>query len=247
MIRKSLTVPLSLTLFLTLLVTLLFSCATQKPRVAFDQQQKLQNLKSEWQKAWPANRTINLVFHGHSVPAGYFKTPEVRSLESYPYQVLAKLKAQYPLAVINVIVTAIGGENSVAGARRFQQDVLTHHPDLLFIDYALNDASLPLDQTQKTWSQMIVQAKQQGIPVVLLTPSPDMRVPITDTASPLNQHRLQIIELAKTHSVSVVDSYQLFIDQLQQHIPVEEFMSQVNHPNQRGHELIANGIMELLK
>lgn len=229
------------------LTLILPACSTSRPLSGFDQQQKLQQLKSEWQKAWPANRTINLVFHGHSVPAGYFKTPEVRSLESYPYQVLAKLKAQYPLAVINVIVTAIGGENSVAGARRFQQDVLTHHPDLLFIDYALNDAGLPLDQTQKAWSQMIVQAKQQGIPVILLTPSPDMRVPITDTTSPLNQHRLQIIELAKTHSVSVVDSYQLFIDQLQQHVPVKEFMSQVNHPNQRGHELIANAIMELLK
>ena len=30
--------------------------------------------------AWPKNRTINIVCHGHSVPAGYFKTPEVRSL-----------------------------------------------------------------------------------------------------------------------------------------------------------------------
>ncbi len=26
---------------------------------------------------WPRNRTINIVCHGHSVPAGYFKTPIV--------------------------------------------------------------------------------------------------------------------------------------------------------------------------
>src|SRR4051794_31565195 len=33
---------------------------------------------------WPRNRTVNIVCHGHSVPAGYFETPEVRSLEAYP-------------------------------------------------------------------------------------------------------------------------------------------------------------------
>ena len=24
---------------------------------------------------WPANRTVNIVAHGHSVPTGYFATP----------------------------------------------------------------------------------------------------------------------------------------------------------------------------
>lgn len=28
-------------------------------------------------REYPRNRTVNLVFHGHSVPAGYFKTPHV--------------------------------------------------------------------------------------------------------------------------------------------------------------------------
>jgi len=32
-------------------------------------------LKTELQKEWPKNRAMNIVFHGHSVPAGYFKTP----------------------------------------------------------------------------------------------------------------------------------------------------------------------------
>ncbi len=33
----------------------------------------LKEIKLELKKEWPKNRTINLVFHGHSVPAGYFK------------------------------------------------------------------------------------------------------------------------------------------------------------------------------
>jgi lysophospholipase L1-like esterase len=97
----------------------------------------LNDLKIELQKKWPENRTINLVFHGHSVPAGYFKTPIVNTLESYPYLVLQELKAQYPYAVINVINTSIGGEDSKSGAQRFESDVLIHKPDLLFIGLCL--------------------------------------------------------------------------------------------------------------
>ena len=40
----------------------------------------LKEMKIELKKEWPKNRTINLVFHGHSVPAGYFKTPIVNTL-----------------------------------------------------------------------------------------------------------------------------------------------------------------------
>lgn len=29
------------------------------------------NLRNELVKTWPHNRTINIVFHGHSVPSGY--------------------------------------------------------------------------------------------------------------------------------------------------------------------------------
>lgn len=61
---------------------------------------------------WPANRTVNIVFHGHSVPAGYFATPMVDSMNAYPHLLHAGLKQRFPFAVLNVIVTAIGGEHS---------------------------------------------------------------------------------------------------------------------------------------
>ena len=52
----------------------------------------LSGIKAELKKEWPNNRTINLVFHGHSVPAGFFKTPIVNTFDSYPFQVLKILK-----------------------------------------------------------------------------------------------------------------------------------------------------------
>ena len=43
----------------------------------------LAEIKAELIKEWQKNRTINLVFHGHSVPSGYFKTPDVKPFQSY--------------------------------------------------------------------------------------------------------------------------------------------------------------------
>ena len=115
----------------------------------------LSDVTKTLQAHWPANRTVNVVCHGHSVPAGYFKTPQVNTISAYPNLVLKKIKSIYPYAVVNVIVTAIGGENSVRGAERFQRDVLIHKPDVLFIDYALNDRGVGLEKSHVAWSQMI--------------------------------------------------------------------------------------------
>ena len=34
---------------------------------------------------WPNNRIVNIVCHGHSVPAGYFATPFVNTFSSLVY------------------------------------------------------------------------------------------------------------------------------------------------------------------
>jgi acyl-CoA thioesterase-1 len=204
----------------------------------------LNELKLELQQKWPENRTINLVFHGHSVPAGYFKTPIVNTLESYPYLVLQELKAQYPFAVINVINTSIGGEDSKSGAQRFESDVLVHQPDVLFIDYALNDRRLGIDSARVAWESMIQKALAKDIKIILLTPSPDQKVDLKEDDTILDQHSNQIRGFSEKYQIGLVDTYALFKKEINSGIDLPTLMSQVNHPNEKGHALIAKGILE---
>ena len=204
----------------------------------------LTDIKTELKKEWPKNRTINLVFHGHSVPAGYFKTPLVNTFDSYPLQVLKMVKEKYPFAVINIINTSIGGENSLSGEKRFDSTVLNHQPDVLFIDYALNDRSAGLEKAAKAWSTMIEKALKKNIKVILLTPSPDQRIDILSPNNELEKHALQIKALAKKYDVGLIDSYEEFRNKVLSGEPITNYMSQVNHPNQQGHLLIANKIAE---
>ena len=84
--RKSINLPMRKTYFI--LLTILLSCQTNDKNETVNPSDYLNRLKTELKKEWPNNSTINLVFHGHSVPAGYFKTPIVNTLESYPFLVL---------------------------------------------------------------------------------------------------------------------------------------------------------------
>ncbi len=207
----------------------------------------LLNIKEELKKKWPENRTVNLVFHGHSVPSGYFRTPDVRTLEAYPHQVLRELKEQYPTAVINVIVTAIGGENSEQGEKRFEREVLVHRPDVLFIDYALNDRKLGLDKAKVATEKMIRKASKKGIPVVLLTPSPDLTEDIKADNNPLDQFANQIRNLARQYGAGLVDSYAAFKNLALKGEDLTGYMAQSNHPNEKGHAIIANEILKYFK
>ena len=193
---------------------------------------------------WPNNRTVKLVFHGHSVPAGYGKTPQVHTFDAYPSLLHHQLSDLFPTAVINVSVTAIGGEDSESGARRFERDVLSLHPDVITIDYALNDRRIGLERAKKAWSSMIERALAANIKVILLTPTADVRAKLDDPQDPLNQHAEQIRQLAAQYHVGLVDSLALFKKYVRDGGKLEDLMAYINHPNRKGHELVANALAE---
>ncbi|MHC4257763.1 MAG: SGNH/GDSL hydrolase family protein [Planctomycetota bacterium] len=218
---------------------------SESPHSIADKDVYLETIGQELSKQWPDNRTVTIVCHGHSVPAGYFNTPVVRPFESYPHLLHKALKERYPDAVINVTVTAIGGEHSVDGAKRFRRDVLGCQPDVILIDYALNDRSVGLDVADKAWSRMIEQAMDEDIKVLLLTPTPDIHHVPDDTTEELNHHADQIRSLAKQYHVGLVDSLAAFDTELKKGTSLSELLSNgYNHPNKEGHEIVVQQILE---
>ena len=168
----------------------------------------------------------------------------MNTFEAYPHLLHNGLKKQFPYAVINVIVTAIGGENSESGAKRFEKEVLSLNPDVFTIDYALNDRGIGLKKAKKAWTSMIELAKLKEIKIILLTPTADKRAQLDDPNDPLNLHAKQIRQLAKEYQVGLVDSYALFKQYVKDGGDLNELMSQVNHPNRKGHELVVKELLQ---
>lgn len=193
---------------------------------------------------WPANRLVNIVCHGHSVPAGYFKTPVVDTMSSYPHLLHVELAKRFPHAVINVIVTAIGGENSMTGARRFDEQVLVHRPDILTIDYGLNDRRSPIQKARQAWCEMIEKALAKNVKVILLTPTGDTDAKLDDPNDALNLHAEQIRELAKKYDVGLADSLAATKAVVSSGVPLGDLMSQNNHPNRLGHAIVVGELVK---
>ena len=196
---------------------------------------------------WPDHRTMSICCHGHSVPSGFFWTPMVDTFNSYPHLLHVGLKERFHWAVINVIVTAFGGEGSTTGAERFERDVLSHRPDVVTIDYGLNDRGIPPPQVRVNLSSMIEKATSRGCRVILLTPTWDIRE-MDGTLdgpwiAPLRATAGLIRDLADQHGVGLADGFGEFERYVRGGGDPVDLMSGVNHPNRRGHEMVATAIL----
>ncbi len=74
-------------------------------------------------------RPVTVVYFGGSITQG----------TSYRPAFTEWLRSQYPTSTITEVNAAIGGTGSNLGVYRLERDVLKHRPDLVFVEFALND------------------------------------------------------------------------------------------------------------
>lgn len=122
-------VPLLL-LSLLLSVVPLWSAATTKPTAQSDAPDVvvrggLPNVAAKL----AAGGEVRVAFLGGSITAA----------EGWRVLAIERLKRLYPGARIVEIYAAVSGTGSNYGAARLQRDVLRHKPDLLFVEFAVND------------------------------------------------------------------------------------------------------------
>ncbi len=83
-----------------------------------------------------AGREVNIGYLGGSITAQ----------EGWRPKTLKMFQEAFPKAKVSQINAAIGGTGSDLGVFRVKQDVLDHKPDLMFIEFAVNDGGAPPEQ-----------------------------------------------------------------------------------------------------
>ncbi len=112
-------------LFSLFLAMTSFAAAAPSPDLAvFDQKAR-------------AGETLSVVFLGGSLTWGAQSTNPQKT--SYRAIVQRKLEETYPKAHFQFHDAAIGGTGSQLASFRLERDVLAYQPDLVFLDYTIND------------------------------------------------------------------------------------------------------------
>lgn len=140
---------------------------------------------------------------------------------------------------------------------RFDKSVLSHQPDLVTINFGLNDAwqddgvngtsRIPLQDYRRNLSYFIDQIQGQGGKVILLPPNP--------IGAKFEKSRYQLVErymktvkkLAKEKKVPFLDTWKLFYKDVKGDPKgIDALMLDGIHPGDRGHELIADALSKMI-
>jgi len=76
-------------------------------------------------------------------------------------QTLKWFQQTYPQATVREIHAAIGGTPSGLGVFRLQQDVLRHKPDLVFVEFAVNDGGTAPENIWRAMEGIVRQIRRQ--------------------------------------------------------------------------------------
>ena len=92
-------------------------------------------------------QAVNVAYLGGSITAQ----------AGYRVQTLKWLQEQYPKAKLNEINAAIGGTGSDLGVYRVGQDVIQHQPDLVFVEFSVNDGGASPERIYKGMEGIVRQ------------------------------------------------------------------------------------------
>ncbi len=102
-----------------------------------------------------ADKALAIGYFGGSITAGAGASNAAKT--SWRALTTAWFKEHFPEANITEINAAIGGTGSDLGAFRCQQDLLDKHPDLVFVEFAVNDGGGPEQRIKRSMEGIVRQ------------------------------------------------------------------------------------------
>jgi lysophospholipase L1-like esterase len=149
---------------------------------------------------------VTIVCFGDSITAGY----GVR--KGYPYFWKEMLQKKYPDAMIELINSGVSGDTTIDGLARLDLAVLFYQPDLVTINFGINDAVMGLGISEfKANLKKIIQGILEGAGSdVLLLSSQPLETPNYDEL--VLKYYKTIANVADEMKIGFVDVYMAWME-----------------------------------
>ncbi|MEP7363673.1 MAG: GDSL-type esterase/lipase family protein [Acidobacteriota bacterium] len=208
-------------------------------------------------KRLEAGQALRILAWGDSVTDGRY-LPE-RDSQQWQQQFVARLRARFPKASIELLTQAWGGRNTGSylaeppgSEHNYRETVLGVKPDLIISEF-VNDAKLEPAQVEERYSKLLADFQEIGAEWIILTPHyvrPDW-MGLTRERE-IDQDPRPYVEglrqFAAKHDVGLADASLRYGRLWRQGIPYNTLMvNAINHPNARGMSIFADALMELFQ
>ncbi|MCX6669181.1 MAG: SGNH/GDSL hydrolase family protein [Methanothrix sp.] len=183
---------------------------------------------------------VTIVAFGDSITAGF----AVR--RGFPSFWKERLAQKYPDARIELINSGASGDTTQDGLARLDWAVLSYEPDLVTINFGINDSVLGLgrEEFEINLVEMVRRIRAGPASEILLLSSQPLETPPYDK---LVLDYYQAIErVAGEMDVGFVDVYGAWMERVRQGMPLGSLiLPGLDHPNEAGYRIIAEELMRL--
>jgi len=200
-------------------------------------------------------QALRILAWGDSVTAGSYLPGG--TVERWQEQFVARLRARFPKARIELVTEAWGGRNTgsylavpAGSPHNYKETVLAVKPDLIISEF-VNDAPLKEAQVEERYTRLLADFRAIGAEWIILTPHyvrPDW-MNLTREREIDEDPRPYVAGLrqfATTHDVGLADASLRYGRLWRQGIPYNALMlNGINHPDARGMKLFADALMAL--
>ena len=195
--------------------------------------QKLTNVLKEAEK----KGKLKIGFLGGSITQGCNPSlPE----NAYVERVTRWFKERFPKVEVEKINAGVGATGSLIGVHRVERDIITHNPDLVFVEFAANDVQGEGVDTSISYESLIrkLRLKLPGAALVEIFMT-------LDTRESAQEEEMKIAEHYKVPYVSYHDEIFSKIDAGE--YTWEDIETDEVHPNDKGHGIVADLIKDLME
>lgn len=202
-----------------------------------------------------SGQPLRILAWGDSVTDGSYLPDPKR--DRWQEQFVARLRARFPQARIELVTEAWGGHNTAhylaqppGSPHNYRQTVLGAKPDLVVSEF-VNDAGLSPAQVEERYSRFLADFKGLGAEWIILTPHyvrPDWmglsrERQIDEDPRP---YVAGLRQFAARHGVALADAAQRWGRLWRQGLPYTTLLSNsINHPDERGMKLFADALLAL--
>ncbi|MFZ2471651.1 MAG: SGNH/GDSL hydrolase family protein [Methanothrix sp.] len=183
---------------------------------------------------------VTIVAFGDSITAGF----AVR--RGFPSFWKALLAEKYPEANVEMINSGFSGDTSQDGLARLDFSVLSYEPDLITINFGINDCvlGLGLEEFEMNFVEMVRRIRAGPNSEVLLLSSQPLETPPYDRM--VLDYYQAVQRVAKEMDVGFVNVFGAWIRAVHAGTPLGSLiLPGLDHPNEAGYRIIAEELMRL--